>query len=246
MRVFLVTLLATIVIGAGALPAAADTIQTFTGEIGTETPGRGTSLKLIQKTTETDEGKKPMQVVRAEWKIPAGSVIDSKRGATFCSLKKLRDSGKCSKKSIVGSGRAIFDVRGGSFTQVETEVTAYNASKTGAGTVGRLLLHMAYPDAGVQEIMDGEIKPLSSGPYGYLIRFKEVPSPTFVEGVTSVLTELRVKLRASRKETKKGTTRTYNYFTSPDSCKGKWYFSADLRMANGILLQPLSSDNCKR
>lgn len=229
-----------------AVSASADTIQSFQGTLGTGKTGQGTKLDLLQKTSDT-QGSKSMRVERQVWLLPRGAVINV-RAAGFCSLKQLQASGVCPSRSKIGTGKVKMDVRAGPFNQVDGEVTAYNAKpgRPGRGKVGRLFLQVNDPQSGNKTVLVGRISNIGAAdPYGYQIRFDEMPSPPFAQGTNVVYSELSVSLEAQKKKrTKTEGLQTYSYVTTPPNCDGRWYFQGEFRIESQVLLTSAGSMEC--
>lgn len=232
-----------LVLLAPASTAVADTVQSFTADLSTAKPDRAAKLTLKQETVDTGSIR-PMNVTRAVWNLPAGSMIDV-RSAKFCSVKKLQAEGVCPSGSRLGTGVVKLSILSGAHTEVDGEVVAYNAKRTTSsrGNVGRLVLQVSSPVVSLQAQLIGFITKLSSGPYGYQVRFNEMALPE-TEGVVPTMALLEFGLEASKKKNTKSGKRTFNYYTTPDRCSGRWIFAGDFRMQNSVLLKVTDTVSC--
>lgn len=225
--------------------ASADTIQSFTVGVSTKKQDSAAKLTLTQQSVDTGNIR-PFNVARASWFLPAGSKIDV-RAARFCSVRQLQASGVCPTGSKLGTGSVKLSLFAGAHTEVEGEVVAYNAKRTksGSGNVGRLVLQVISPVIGLQSPLVGHITKTTTAPFGYQIRFDNMALPE-VEGVVPTMALLQFDLEAKKKKRTKSSTRTFNYFTTPARCSGRWFFRGDFRMQNKLLLSASDDVSCSR
>ena len=214
---------------------------------------RGAKVTVTSSLGKAD-GSRASGVKRWDLRFPKGAATNY-WAFPRCSRAKLKRKGPraCTRKSIVGTGIRVEDLRPTHAAPVSTKLTIFNAkSKSGTPT----LLVWGKPEVGPVALDVLTFRMSITGPYKGALTYR-FSSPVF--GVSPpALTTLTLTIGAKIRKTervrvgRRGRRRTvkrrvtYNYLENPSTCTGAWPWRLDVDYENGEKLRPTGSVPCTK
>lgn len=215
--------------------------------------GRGVRVKVTFSLSKVD-GSRASGVKRWDLRFPK-SAASNYYAFPRCNRAKLKRKGPraCTRKSKVGTGTRVEDLRPTHAAPVSTKLTVFNArSKSGTPT----LLAWGKPEFGPVVLDVLAFRGSITGPYQGALTYR-FASPVF--GVSPpALTTLTLTIGAKIRKTervrvgRRGRRRTvkrrvtYNYLENPTSCTGAWPWRVDVEYENAEKLRPTDSVPCTK
>jgi hypothetical protein len=231
--------------------AQADIVMKFSALAGPAKAAKPTGLTVSQDASLTadDPG---YQGVAGQPQPQTALIIRLQKGGAFnnkqfprCKKVLLLTKGSkgCASKTRIGSGTSVASAKP-IVDRVNARLTVFNGERT-AGT-DRVYVFV-FPDLGPTFVVEGTIKKINKGPYGWELNFQIPPIKTLPNAPDAAILELDVKAPVKTVTKKSGKRkRKYGLIVAPKTCKGKWAYQGEFRFVTGVVKQFSGTQTCKR
>lgn len=231
--------------------AQADIVMKFSASVSPAKAGKPTGLTVTQDASLTadDPG---YQGVPGQPQPQTALIIRLQKGGAFNNkqfprCKKIllltKGSSGCASKTRIGKGTSVASAKP-IVDRVNARLTVFNGERTG-GTDHVYVF--VFPDLGPTFVVDGTIKKINKGPYGWELNFVIPPIKTLPAAPDAAILSLEVTAPKKTVTKKSGKSkRKYGLIVAPKKCTGKWAFQGEFRFVTGTTKQFSGTQSCRR
>lgn len=230
--------------------AQADIVVKFTALVSPAKAGKPTGLTVNQNASLTadDPG---YQGVPGQPQPQTALIIRLAKGSfnnkQFPRCKKVllltQGSKGCASKTRIGKGSSVASAKP-IVDRVNARLTVFNGERKG-GTDHVYVF--VFPDLGPTFVVDGSIKKINKGGYGWELNFPIPPIKTLPAAPDAAILSLEVNAPVRTVTKKKGKRKQkIGLIVAPKKCSGKWGYEGELRFVTGTVKKLAGTQACKR